>query len=95
MIHISLTSRQPTRQPWTIERLNHERSILLGMAVDQSTACTYSSALNSYLTFCKIHAIPVDPTPKTLSYYVAFQSSFINPKSVDSYCYIPEFGPKL
>jgi hypothetical protein len=68
-----------------MERLSHERSILLGMAIDQSTASTYSSALNSYLTFCKIHAIPVDPTPETLSYYVAFQSSFINPKSINSY----------
>jgi hypothetical protein len=68
-----------------MERLNHERSILLGMAIDHSTAGTYSSALNSYLTFCKLHNIPVDPTPETLSYYVAFQSSFINPKSVDSY----------
>jgi hypothetical protein len=55
------------------------------MAVDQSTASTYSSTLNLYLTFCKIHGIPVDSTSKTLSYYVAFQSSFINPKSVDSY----------
>jgi hypothetical protein len=55
------------------------------MSIDHNTANTYSSALNSYLTFCKIHAIPVDPTPETLSYYVAYQSSFINPNSVDSY----------
>src|ERR1700683_4785986 len=85
MIHITSTSRQPVRQPWTLERLNHERSILLGMAIDQSTATSYTSALNSYLTFCKIHQIPVDPTPETLSYFVTFQSSFINPKSVESY----------
>jgi hypothetical protein len=32
-----------------------------------------------------MHTIPVDPTPETLSFYVAYQSSFINPKSVDSY----------
>jgi hypothetical protein len=68
-----------------MEHLSHEHSILLGMAIDQSTASTYSSTLNLYLTFCKIHAIPVDPTPETLSYYVAFQSSFINSKSVNSY----------
>ena len=85
MIKITPTSQQPHREPWTPERLNYERSILLGMSIDTSTATTYSSALNSYLTFCKMHALPVDPTPQTLSYYVTFQSFFINPKSVDSY----------
>jgi hypothetical protein len=55
------------------------------MSIDISTAATYSSALNSYLTFCKMHSLPVDPTPQTLSYYATFQSFFINPKSVDSY----------
>jgi hypothetical protein len=85
MIRITPTSRQPHREPWTLERLNYERSILLGMSIDTSTAITYSSALNSYLTFCKIHGLPVEPTPQTLSYYTTFQSFFINPKSVDSY----------
>jgi hypothetical protein len=85
MMQITPTSRQPHREPWTLDRLNYERLILLGMSIDTSTATTYSSALNSYLTFCKIHALPVDPTPQTLSYYITFQSFFINPKSVDSY----------
>jgi len=78
-------ARQPLREPWTLERLNYERSILLGMSIDCSTSATYSSALNSYLTFCKSHGIPVDPTPQTLSYYTTFQSFHINPRSVDSY----------
>jgi hypothetical protein len=85
MISITPSSQQPVRQLWTLEQLNYKCSILLGMAIDHSTASTYSSALNSYLTFCKIHNIPVNSTPETLSYYVAFQSSFINPKSVNSY----------
>src|SRR5882762_5430487 len=85
MIHIMSTSRQPVQQPWTLERLNHEHSILLGMAIDQSTANSYTSTLNSYLTFCKIHQIPVNPTPETLSYFMTFQSSFINLKSIESY----------
>ena len=46
---------------------------------------TYSSAANSYLAFCKLHHLPVDPTPETLSYYITFQSAHINPKSVESY----------
>jgi hypothetical protein len=85
MISITRESRQPVRQPWTMDRLIHERSILLGMAIDNSTASTYTSATNSYLTFCKLHNIPIDPTSETLSYYITFQSSHINPKSVESY----------
>jgi hypothetical protein len=38
-----------------------------------------------YLTFCKLHDFDINPTPETLSLYVTYQSSFINPKSVDSY----------
>ena len=78
-------SRQPVRLPWTTEQLIYECSILLGMAIDSTTAHTYSSATNSYLTFCKLHTLPIDPMPETLSYYVTFQSTHINPKSVESY----------
>ena len=84
-MEISPTARQPHREPWTLERLNYERLILLGMSIDQSTSTSYSSALNSYLTFCKSHGLPVEPTPQTLSYYTTFQSFHINPKSIDSY----------
>ena len=85
MTSIPSSSKQPVRQPWTADRLLYERSILLGMAIDNSTMTTYMSAINSYLTFCRPHNMPIDPTAKTLSYYVTFQSSHINPKSVESY----------
>src|ERR1700683_4881065 len=85
MITITHESRQPVRQPWTMDRLIHERSILLGMAINNSTVNAYTSATNSYLTFCKLHNLPITPTPETLSYYITFQSSHINPKSVESY----------
>jgi hypothetical protein len=84
-MQISPSSRQPIRPAWTLERLVHERSILLGMAIDTSTHLSYTSALNSYLTFCKLHNLDIDPTPETLSLFIAYQSTFINPKSVDSY----------
>jgi hypothetical protein len=85
MTTITNTSKQPVRQPWTPDRLLYERSILLGMAIDNSTATTYTSATNSYLTFCRLHNMPIDPTAETLSYYITFQSSHISPKSVESY----------
>ena len=85
MIQISSTSRQPQREAWTMERLINERSISLGYSLDTSSFGTYTSALNSYLTFCNLHHLPVDPTPDTLSFYVVFLSSHIKPDSVNSY----------
>ena len=55
------------------------------MAIDTSTHLSYTSALNSYLTFCKLHDFDINPTPETLSLFVTYQFTFINPRSVDSY----------
>jgi hypothetical protein len=60
------------REAWTLDRLIYERLIALGSALDKSTYGTYSSALNSYLTFCKLHNRPVEPTEDTLSFYGVF-----------------------
>ena len=84
-MQISSTSKQPSRPAWTLECLVYEHSILLGMSIDASTHLSYTSALNLYLTFCKLHDFDINPTPETLSLYVTYQSTFINPKSVDSY----------
>ena len=85
MIRISDSSRQPRRDAWTMERLINERSISLGYSLDTSSFGAYTSALNSYLTFCNLHHLPVDPTPDTLSFYIVFLSSHIKPDSVNSY----------
>jgi hypothetical protein len=55
------------------------------MAIDRSTHATYTSALNSYLTFCQLHGFNVEPTPHTLALYVTYQCTFINPSSVETY----------
>ena len=68
-----------------MDRLINERSISLGYSLDSSSFGAYTSALNSYLTFCNLHGLPVDPTPDTLSFYVVFLSSHIEPRSVNSY----------
>lgn len=79
------SSRQPKRATWTRERLEHERAIAMGNAIDASSAAAYSSALQSYLSFCRSHNFPVDPTPDTLSFYTVYMSHHIAPSSVDSY----------
>ena len=85
MISISRGSRQPHREPWTFDRLVHERSIALGLSIDNSSHLTYTSALNSYLSFCKIHNFPIEPTEETLSFFVVYMSTHIKPDSVNSY----------
>jgi hypothetical protein len=85
MFQVTATSRQPAREAWTMERLINERSISLGYSLDTSSFGAYTSALNSYLTFCNLHHLPIDPTPDTLSFYVVFLSTHIKPDSVNSY----------
>ena len=69
MIGISPMSQQPVRATWTLDWLNHEQSVLLGLSIEGSIAVTYLFATNSYLMFCKFHHLLIDPTPhqQTLS----------------------------
>ena len=68
-----------------MDRLLRERAIALGQAIDTSTLNSYSSALNSYLSFVRIHDLPVEPTPDTLSFFAVFMSHHIDPQSVSNY----------
>jgi hypothetical protein len=85
MIQSNVKSKQKRRLAWTRERLLHERSIAMGQSIDTSTWKNYGSALNSYLTFVRIHDFPVEPTPDTLSFFTVFMCFYIKPDSVDSY----------
>jgi hypothetical protein len=85
MIDSGIRSKQKHRLAWTRERLLRERAIALGQAIDLSTWKNYGSALNSYLTFIRIHDFPVEPTPNTLSFFTVFMCHHIKPDSVDSY----------
>ncbi len=85
LIDVTPGSRQKAREPWTLEKLYHEQCLALGSIIDTATLGPYNSALNSYITFCKIHNFPVKPTADTMSYYVVFMSAHIKPDSVSSY----------
>ncbi|KIY47679.1 hypothetical protein FISHEDRAFT_44724 [Fistulina hepatica ATCC 64428] len=78
-------ARQPQRVPWPRSRLEFERAVAIGASIDPSSTLTYSSALQSYLTFCRLHGFPIDPTPDTLSFYVVYMCHHIKPSSVNSY----------
>jgi hypothetical protein len=85
MIQSGVKSKQRPRLAWTRDRLLHERALALGHAIDTSTWKNYGSALNSYLTFVRIHNFPVEPTPDTFSFYTVFMCHHIKPDSVDTY----------
>jgi hypothetical protein len=85
MIRSGIRSRQPPRVAWSRDKLVRERSIALGQAIDKSTLKSYSSALNSYLAFVKMHDFPIEPTPDTLSFYTVYMCFHIVPDSVSSY----------
>ena len=85
MISSGVRSKQRPRLAWTRERLLRERSLALGQAIDTSTWKNYGSALNSYLTFVRIHDFPVEPTADTLSFFTVYMCHHIKPDSVDSY----------
>lgn len=73
------------RPAWPLERLVRERAINISYAKDRTTKAGYSSAFQSYIHFCHIHEFQIDPTPDTLSLYVAWLCTYIKPKSVDTY----------
>ncbi|THH27792.1 hypothetical protein EUX98_g6401 [Antrodiella citrinella] len=66
-------------------RLIQARAVALGHAIDNSTRESYTSHLQSYLTFCKLHNFPIEPSPDTLSFYTVYMCHHIKPDSVDSY----------
>jgi hypothetical protein len=68
-----------------MERLQHERALALGEAIDLSTKKNYGSALNSYLNFILLHELPVEPTDHTLSLFTVYTSFHFKPDSVDFY----------
>lgn len=77
--------RQPQRDVWPRDKLVRMRAYALAHALAPSTSSAYSSALNSYLSFCKNHGFDIEPTEDTLSFYAVYMSYHIKPSSVTSY----------
>lgn len=70
LLPLARGSRQPAREPWQPDRFARERAITLGMTLEPSTRDVYNSATRSYLNFCKVHNLPIDPTPENLSNFI-------------------------
>ncbi|KAF8806506.1 hypothetical protein BYT27DRAFT_7067905, partial [Phlegmacium glaucopus] len=69
---------EPT--PWLVrpslelEDLNARVLHLQTHSLEKSTISGYSTGTRDYIHFCKIHHIPLNPMPQTLSRYIAFTS---------------------
>lgn len=65
---------RPTRPPVKLDDLDARVLHLQTHALEKSTVSGYSTGARDYIHFCQIHHIPLDPTPQTLSRYIAFTS---------------------
>ncbi|KAF9470320.1 hypothetical protein BDN70DRAFT_985587 [Pholiota conissans] len=55
-----------------------QRALLLQVnAIEKSTTMGYSTGARDYVSFCLSHQLPLDPTPLTMSRYIAYTSQFI------------------
>ncbi len=70
---------------WLVGTFCKQWVLSLGVAVECSTAHTYTSTATSYITFCNLHSFPTEPTIKRLCYYIMYMSHHIKPSSIKSY----------
>ncbi|KLO20142.1 hypothetical protein SCHPADRAFT_817288 [Schizopora paradoxa] len=77
--------RKRVRPTWAREELVRRRALLLGYCIAPSTDITYTSALQRYTDFCDQHQFPIEPTPDSLSFFVAYLSVYVKPSTIASY----------
>src|SRR6267378_1012822 len=74
--HEKVLSR--ARPPMDLADLDSRTLFLQVHAIEKSTVKGYATGARDYLRFCINHRIPIDPTPETLSRYIAYTSQFIS-----------------
>ena len=62
------------RPPSSLKDLDARVLHLQSYALEKSTVKGYSTGIRDYARFCRIHHLSLDPTPQTLSRYIAFSS---------------------
>ena len=73
-IQAGVRARQPKRAAWTLDHLQSQRVIYLSNCLDASTKVSYQSGFNLYLAFCNLHNFDLEPSPETLSFFIAFMA---------------------
>jgi hypothetical protein len=65
------------RPPLKLGDLDARVFHLQSHALEKSTVGGYLTGAHDYLRFCRLHHLPIDPTPQTLSRYIAYTSMSI------------------
>lgn len=65
------------RPPMDLANIDSRALHLQINAIEQSTIKGYATGARNYINFCIVHSLPLDPTPQTLSRYIAYSSQFI------------------
>jgi hypothetical protein len=65
------------RPPMDLADLDARALHLQVNSIERSTSKHYATGARDYVNFCILHSLPLDPTPTTLSRYIAYTSQFI------------------
>jgi hypothetical protein len=71
------TSPRVPRPPMELVDLDACTFYLQVNSLERSTLKNYATGARDYINFCILHSLPLDPTPTTLSCYIAYSSQFI------------------
>ena len=67
-----------THPQMELSELDNRINFLQANSIEKLTAKGYATGARDYISFCISHALPIDPTPQTLSHYIAYTSRFIS-----------------
>jgi hypothetical protein len=67
-----------TRPRINLSDLDNRTKFLQVNSIEKLTAKGYATGARDYISFCVNHSLPLNPTPQTLSRYVAYTSQFIS-----------------
>ena len=66
------TAPRVPRPPMELADLDARALYLQVNSIERSTSKNYATGACDYINFCILHSLPLDPTPTTLSRYVAY-----------------------
>ena len=58
--------------------LDNRTNYLQASSIEKSMAKGYATGAHNYISFCVKHSLTLNPTPQTLSHYIAYTSQFIS-----------------
>jgi hypothetical protein len=71
------SSAHKTRPVQDLADIDSRAAFLQSASIEKSTSKGYQTGARDFITFCMNHHLPLDPTPLTLSRYIAYSSQYI------------------